>query len=592
MNVITAENGNGIKPYEILQPADSQKKNHIVSTAVQSLQQQTLTRIEFYKRYNALVDLEEKLADEGKTLDSKDAIELTALVNLMKKDKTSILTTEEKVEISKDEYYFVQFNETNNKIKRLKEQIQDTLQIQNVIEMVKCCDTKPWYKNYVLRQTRSEYLDLLEVFKNSHRINIDIIGIVKKLEALQTDSVVSDIYPILKDLFSAFFKTYHFQQVFNNKCSNQALAMLKMYEKALDEQWLCEKILQQEEKIGAALINEQKAFKQAHEDTKALIMSTFKKIELELEKLTPLASYKAFIVGMDSTGNKTGRYLSSSATDRLIGTLKVQEVNQISRYLDKALEQTDKKPVNEIENGCSGYTVWTIERADIKLLTNMQQAFGALFHSMVLMESNWEVRMNLMNEKSKQSSAFTKGKDKDTTEISFLHERLNRIFYLHATCIQNRRHNIEIDKCFKKETELLAEKIPFMERGSKVLLRNSKSKKYLMCENPIVDESKEKQKNAVISFTDQANHERAVWDFIDERTGGISLRNAISKHYLTCSADSLVPDMKVVGNPLLNKQRTPSLIELFEGRWLLKKIQDQILEIERERLEMLKKTFT
>ena len=204
----------------------------------QGINHQTLTRVEFYNRFNTLANLEEELADKGEKLSFRDATELEALAKLMQKEKSSILFSKEIVKINDSEYYYVQFNENILKINKLKEQIQNTWKIQNVDEMARLFTTKTWYKNGIINQTTSDYFDLMGVYKDSHKINIDIIRIIKKLEALQTDVIVSDIYPKLKDLFLKFFGLYRIQQSFNCSCSLHAIAMLTMYKEAFDHQWL------------------------------------------------------------------------------------------------------------------------------------------------------------------------------------------------------------------------------------------------------------------------------------------------------------------------------------------------------------------
>lgn len=525
------------------------------------------------------------MASKGEKLKLKAAIELAALAELVEKDRTTILSSKEIVKINDTSYYYVQFNENIIKINKLKEQILETWKIQDPEKMACAFEKKLWYKNGITSQIKNEYLDLMNVYKNTHNININIIKMIKKLEALQTDVIVSDIYPKLRELFLKFFKLYQIQKSFNSACSTQAIALLNMYK--IGQEWSPQKITEKERKITAGLKENEENFKQEHKDTKTLILNTFKKIGEELDKLSPTASYKVFIVGMNSRRCETERYLAASSTkDRLIATLDLAEYNRISHNVLRALKS--KTEATEIEKSCSGSMIWSIERAEIKQLESLQQAFGALFHSIQLIESNWEIKMRIINQNSAQSNAFAKGKAKYKTEIPFLQGCLNRIFYLHATCIQNRRHNIEIDRFFKTESELLDQKIFLMDRGSKVLIQNSNSKQYLTCaENPSVDgaeESQKKCKDSKISFTDASQDERSVWELIDERNGGIMLKNVISKCYLKSSPESHLKQIDVVGNSqsYIQKTHTASKVQLYEGLWGIKKVYDYILQTEKD----------
>ena len=94
---------------------------------------------------------------------------------------------------------------------------------------------------------------------------------------------------------------------------------------------------------------------------------------------------------MNSRRSETGRYLAISSSKNLISTQDLDELNSISHYIDRSLKA--KMQVSEIEHNCSGSILWTIERADIKQLANLQQVFGALFHSIQLIEVNWKIRM-------------------------------------------------------------------------------------------------------------------------------------------------------------------------------------------------------
>lgn len=560
-------------------------------TAVENSYYITLTKQEFYKRYQALTKLEEDLDEKGENLSDSDAIELSALVSLVIKDRKEILLGEQKIKIGVDKYYCIQFQK--NKIEKIKETIQKCLDISSIDEMLKFFESEAWYREAILSRVTTVYLDTLEALRTSHKINKDMLKVIKKLESLQVDVISADIYPALSKVFFQVLELYKVQKRLNEDYNKQILNILSLYQQVFaDRKNLISNINHEEKRALNEITNLGESFIVNCTYIENQIKETFDKAINELAKLATNSSYKVFITSIPSTGVKSGKYLVVSK-DTLIETADPTHYNHVSQYIEKSLKL--KENSSKIEADCSTSAVWKIERVDGKILSRTSYTLASLSNSLQLIESSWKVKLSILSQKSDYFNLFSNNAGSDDEE-SFFERFLNKIIFLQATCIQNKKHNKEIDLYYETEEELLYRPISSVGKGEKVFIQNTLTKKYLICpEQEITEEERKshrRHKDSALCFTDSLEmDDRTIWQLTEGYyAGSIMINNVISGRYLIHSRQKNSKSTEIVGNPQIHiKQETIrnksflARTQLYEGLWKFIKIEDTIREIEKWR---------
>jgi hypothetical protein len=553
-----------------------------------TINHQILTKNQFYDRYHFLSRLEEELDDHSEQMDPKNAQELAVLVNLFIKEKQNVLFKKELVERDheKNEYYYVRFqDDPDDRIEKLTNSIKKCLAIKSTKAMLHFFQHDQWYKSAILNQIHTTYLNSLVALKNSHEINMKMIKTIKRIESLHMDVMTTDIYPIITRIFSLIFESYSKQIEFNKQYNEQILDFIFLHQENDQES------LSQREQLTSSQISAKRRIienigqlgenlTKSNSQLEEVISFASQKVSYEFNKLSPsfgyIPSYKAFIAGVDATMQETNRHLiSSNDVVKVSWDLKLH-YNKVFRSIDTVLKH---KSHYDIDKDCSNDAVWIIEYADTKILEATRYALASISFSVQSMKSNWNIKMNALNQRFTHLLAFSTQTNSCKNKEIYLSQRLNEILALQSICIQNAKHSEEIRRSLEEEQHLFEQEVTSIsERAQKVFIRNSSTNKYLKCNGEeILDEKHIKlgHKHSTISLVPYEESNRIIWDLI-EGDGGKMIRNTVSSQYLTHSPDEIrLKEIRVIGTyeHFLNQKRLLA-VEKFQGQWKEIKIED------------------
>lgn len=553
----------------------------------------TLTRVQFQKRYEILTDLEETLDSRGEKLDSTSLKELSELVRLVIKEQGSILK-KEKIEVDKDHYYYIEFRK--DRTEKIKTRIAACLQLESMEDMLNMFKTSNWYRRIVVSHTSTASVDMLQTLRNSHEFSMGAIRIVKRLHALQLDALTGDVYDTLTRLFEQIFNLSEEQKGLNDAYNNEIFRALSFYRLVLDDPEKFIEILPKEEtKINSSLISLGNGFRKKCDPIKTAIKDAQEKTSEELKRVADFTPYKVFITSILSTGQDSGRFVVSSANGMWAST-NMQHYNRVWQYMETSLKKG--KGAQEVEENCSNEAVWLIERADKKILDSVNYALASVAHSIQQIESNWNTRLNQLNQKIENH--LLRKRDLKNHEL-FLKACLNKILFLHAICFQNSNISRQITVFLSAERNLLDQHIAQAGTGEKVFIRNTGSQQYLVCpEKEISDEEllSFKQRNfkrykdsELVLTPSPESTDRSIWHIV--RNGaeeeGMRIRNVVSKRFLVHPLNSRAPEIKVMGNPLIHIRNNFILriAETYEGLWKLIKTDDVLREVKNKKEQVL-----
>jgi hypothetical protein len=550
-----------------------------------TLNHQVITKNQFYERYHFLSDQEEELDNKNEKLDPENVQELSVLVTLVTKEKKRFLLGQELVEVSSREnkYYHVQFQ--NENIEKLNNSIKKCLSIKNVDEMLKFFKEDQKYRRSILNQISTTYLDTIRALKKSHEINIDMIRIIKRIESLHMDVITADIYPMIKKIFLNISASYNKQMEFNKKYTEQVVDFISIYK---NDQELQNNVLRKKG-IIESIRQLGNNFTKSNIQLKNLISKASEKVKDEFANLSPDSSYKIFLEGLDSNIQRTCRYLISSKNDDVKASLEVgHHYNKVYDQINRAIKRGSNY---DIENDCSNYAVWKIERADAVILEATRCALASLSYSVQSMESNWTIKMDAIHHRLTHLLAFSIQNNTCKNKEVNLSKFLDEILELQSICVQNEKHNEEIRKCQEKEQALFDQEVTKISGKTKVFIQNSFSNKYLICHGEeVLDEKNIKNlqlKHSMISLVDHHDSNRIIWDLIEGSSGGTMIRNTVSCQYLTYSPDDTHSKEGFVKgkHQVSSKLERISIAEKFEGQWKVIKIEDVLKKVIQQKVK-------
>lgn len=534
--------------------------------------QQTLTRDQFLERLHFLENLEEECYDKGEEFNSKSLLELSALVTLVTKDKNEILFTElVTVDPNSDEYYYVQF--CVDKGKKIKESIHKYVAIQDIQRMQQLLGEDEEYKALIADQMNSSFLDAIDAQKSSHRHNKKAIKRVKRLESLHPDAITGDIYPAIYAVFHKIFHLYKQQKNFNHGINAQILNILSVYRHYLESE-SSNNFPEDREQIRR-IIHLRESFEEAASQMKETLSEAFRKINQEFLQLSLTHIYQAFILSVDSTRSSSEKYLASSP-EGVFSTSDQGHYNKVYNIM----ERTIRKGICFNMNGCVSEAVWKIQRIEMKALEMVGYALAAISCSVQSMMSNWETRIEFINKSELVQSSFYPSESKKWGR------NLDRLIFLHATCMQNEKYSGTIDCYWKRELDLLSKPIVKMSGGGAYTIQNSLSHKFLSCRGEEVKEGQNKKSlkvkiSEIAVVEEEKGSSRIIWELIDGGIGTVKIRNMATNQHLTCLVEN-ARRAKIMGSSdLASEKRSIGLP--YQGLWKIVKIEDILAEIQKGR---------